>query len=122
MIQPSLQIGPPSLPTTGYDARVVQVCSPFLLSEMSDHTKELHRFNFKSLLIGQYMIPIMGEGEWSVIKVRAQSGQNFDVFVNIKVIAPMGCTATVDILAFWYVVTSTISLATLNINCHLQLP
>jgi hypothetical protein len=60
----------------------------------------------------------MKAAQRSGVDIRALLCNSWQAFVDIKVTAPKGCVATVDVSVFRYVVTLKICIATVNIMIY----
>ena len=69
--------------------------------------RELYVFDSTYVLKAQYMLPMRAGGR-AGINIQSLTPRFCDAFVNINVTTPKGCSTTVDVLLYKYVVTQMI--------------
>jgi hypothetical protein len=80
----------------------------FLMSMNAGGMRELYVFDSTYVLKAQYMLPMKAGGRTG-IDIQSLTPRFCDAFVNIDVTTPKGCSTTVDVLLYKYVVTLLIS-------------
>jgi len=80
----------------------------FLMSVNAGGMRELSMFASTNVLTAQYMLPTRA-GRRTGIDIQSFIGRFWDAFVNIDITTPKGCSTTVDVLVYKYVVIMMIS-------------